>query len=161
MNNRSSIAIIAACIFLTHWRADAIEESGLIGSWRTAGDSSSTYTFAKDHSVTEMWYPKDQPAMGNIMQGAARLGHWKLDGEQLVITMESECVPGPLGKGTIVQLSSEQGTTSWTIVYDTRYTMIWSNTTSRAGVSRSVELELRRVGGPLIAIKGRELKDEG
>lgn len=152
MNNRISIVILAACIFLTHWRANAMDESRLTGSWQTAGDSSSTYTFAKDHSVTEMWYPKDQPKGLNIILGASMTGHWKLDGEQLVVTMDLECVPGPLGKGTIVQLSSEQGTTSWTIVYDTRYTMIWSNTTSRAGVSRSVELKLRRVGGPLIAI---------
>jgi hypothetical protein len=154
MNNRISIAILAACIFFTHWCANAIDESGLIGSWQTA-DSRSIYNFAKDHTVAEWWFPKDHPVIVTnigIVQAFSMAGHWKLDGKQLVITMDSEFVPESSGKGTTVQLSSEQGTTSWTVVSDSRWTMTWSTTTSRAGVSRSVELKLRRIGGPLIAV---------
>ena len=157
MNNRISIVILAACIFFTRWCANATDESGLIGSWRTAEDSPSDYNFAKDHSVTERWFPKDHSVTEkykglNIVQAASRVGHWKLDGEQLVITMDSETGPDSSGKVTTVHLSSKQGTTSWTIVSDSRWTMTWSTTTSRAGVSRTVELKLRRIGSPLIAI---------
>jgi hypothetical protein len=151
MNNRISIVILAACMFFTHWRANATDESGLIGSW-TPEDSGSIYEFAKDHVVGEWWVPKDQPVgvtfegeVLNVIQLAARAGHWKLDGEQLVITMESETAPDWSGKDTTVHLSSKQGTTSWSIVSDSGSTMTWSNTTSRAGVSRSVELKLRRI----------------
>jgi hypothetical protein len=154
MNNRISIAILAACIFFTRWCANAIEESELIGDWQTA-DSVSIYNFREDHSVTEWWYPKDNPVIvtnSRIVQLFSMSGHWKLDGEQLVITMDSEFVPESSGKGTIVQLSSEQGTTWWTILYDSRWMMKWSTTTTGGGVWQSVELKLRRIGGPLIAI---------
>lgn len=152
MNNRISIVILGACIFFTHWCARAIEESELVGSWQTAEDSPSTYDFAKDHTVAERWVPNDQPMNLRVIQFALRVGHWTLDGEQLVIIMDSETGPDSSGKGTTVQLSSEEGTTSWTIVYDTRYKMIWSTTTTRAGVWQYVELKLRRTDGPLIAV---------
>jgi hypothetical protein len=133
---------------------DATDESGLIGDWQTA-DYSSGYNFGKDHSVTQWWFPKDpsvREAYSNIVPLASRTGHWKLDGERLVITMDSEFVPESSGKVTTVHLSSKQGTTSWTIVSDSRWTMTWSTTTSDNFVSRSVEIKLRRIGGPLIAI---------
>jgi len=151
MNNRISIVILVACIFFTHWCANAIDESGLMGFWQAADDSF-FYNFGKDHSVTEWWYPKDlsvTETYSNIVPLASMTGHWKLDGKQLVITMDSEFVPESSGKCKTVQLSSEQGTTSWTIVSDSRYTMTWSTTTSHAGVSRSIELKLRRMGSPL------------
>jgi hypothetical protein len=157
MNNRISIVILAACLFFTHWCANATDESGLVGSWQTAEDSPSIYNFAKDHSVTEWWFPKDHSVTEtykglNIVQAASMAGHWKLDGKQLVITMDSEFVPESSGKGTTVHLSSKQGTTAWTIVSDSRWTMTWSTTTSHDCVSRSIELKLRRIDGPLIAI---------
>ena len=131
---------------------DATDESGLIGDWQTA-DYSSWYNFRKDHSVTKWWFPKDHPVVvGNCVQAYSMAGHWKLDGERLVITMDSEFVPESSGKVTTVHLSSKQGTTSWTIVSDSRWTMTWSTTTSDNFVSRSVEIKLRRIGGPLIAI---------
>ena len=151
MKNRISIVILAACIFFTHWSAKAADESGLIGSWRTEGASQSLYSFAKDHTVTEWWFPRDHPVTvtnTSVVQAFSMAGHWKLDGEQLVITMDSKLVPESSGKATTVQLSSEQGTTSWTIVSDSHSTMTWNTTTSRAGVSRSIELKLRRIGSP-------------
>jgi hypothetical protein len=132
--------------------ADATDESGLIGDWQTA-DYSSRYNFGKDHSVTKWWWPKDHPVIvGNCVAAYSMAGHWKLDGNQLVITMDSEFVPESSGKCTTVQLSSKEGTTSWTIVYASNWMMRWSTTTSDNFVSRSVELKLRRIGGPLIAI---------
>ena len=95
MNNRISIAIFAACILFTRWCANAIEESELIGVWQTADDSS-FYNFGKDHSVTEWWDPKDlsvTETYSNIVPLASMTGHWKLDGKQLVITMDSEFEP--------------------------------------------------------------------
>jgi hypothetical protein len=139
------MVILAACIFFTHWCANATDESGLIGSWHTA-DGSSWYDFGKDHSVTQWWWPRDHPVIvGNIVQAYSMAGHWKLDGEQLVITMDSEFVPESSGKGTTVHLASKQGTTSWTIVSVSDSTMTWSTTTSDTFVSRSIELNLTRM----------------
>jgi len=121
------------------------DESGLIGDWHTA-DSRSIYNFGEDHSVTQWWWPKDHPVIvGNTVQAYSMAGHWKLDGKQLVITMDSEFVPESSGKGTTVHPSSEQGTTSWTIVSVSDSTMTWSTTTSHNCVSRSIELNLRRM----------------
>jgi len=135
---------------------DATDESGLIGSWRTAEDSPSTYDFAKDHTVTKRWFPKDQPTYKglrlNIVQAAWMVGRWKLDGEQLVITMDSETAPDSSGNFTTVHLSGKQGTTLWTIVSASRWAMTWSTMTSNDCVSRSIELKLRQIGHPLIAI---------
>jgi hypothetical protein len=145
MNNRISIVILAACIFSTHWCANATDESALISVWHTA-DSRSIYNFGEDHSVTQWWWPKDHPVIvGNTVQAFSMTGHWKLDGKQLVITMDSEFVPESSGKGTTVHPSSKQGTTSWTIVRVSNSTMTWSTTTSHTGVSRSIELNLRRM----------------
>ena len=131
---------------------DATDESGLIGDWQTA-DYSCWYNFGKDHSVTQWWWPKDHPVIvGNCVAAYSMAGHWKLDGKQLVITMDSEYVPESSGKCTTVHLSSKQGTTSWAIVCDSRWTMTWSAPTSDNFVSRSIELKLRRMDGPLIAI---------
>ena len=136
------------------WCANATDESGLIGDWWTA-DYSSWYNFGKDHSVTKRWDPKDHSVTetySNIVPFAWMTGHWKLDGNQLVIKMDSEFVPESSGKVTTVHLSGTQGTASWTIVSDSRWTMTWSTTTSDNFVSRNVELKLRRMDGPLIAI---------
>jgi len=133
---------------------DTTDESGLIGVWQAADDSS-WYNFGKDHSVTKLWDPKDPSVTetySNIVPLASMAGHWKLDGNQLVIAMDSEFVPESSGKVTTVHLSSKQGTTAWTIVSDSRWTMTWSTTTSHDCVSRSIELKLRRIDGPLIAI---------
>ena len=150
MKNRISIVILAACIFSTHWCANATDESGLIGSWRTAADSQSLYDFGADHSVTHWWVPKDHPVIVTNM-GIVPLfsmsGHWKLDGKQLVITMDSELVPDSSGTATMVHLSNKEGTISWTIVSDSGSAMTLSTTTSQVGVSRSIELNLRRMIG--------------
>lgn len=140
--------------FFTHWCANATDESGLIGFWQAA-DSRSIYNFGEDRSVTQWWFPKDHPVIvtnTGIVQAFSMAGHWKLDGKQLVITMDSEFVPESSGKATTVHPSSKQGTTSWTIVSVSNSTMTWSTTTSHTGVSRSVELNLRRIGSPLFAI---------
>jgi len=155
MNNRISIVILAAGVFFTHWCATATDESGLIGSWQTA-DYSSIYNFGEDHSVTQWWWPKDHPVIvGNTVQAYSMAGHWKLDGKQLVITMDSKFVPESSGKGTTVHLSGKQGTTSWTIVSVSDSTMTWSTTTSDAGVSRSIELNLRHIGHPRLFAMNR------
>ena len=180
MNNRISVVILAACISFTHWRANATDESGLIGFfsvplcsdqcanatdesgliglWQTADDSS-FYNFEKDHSVTKAWYPKDpsvKETYSNIVPLASMTGHWKLDGEQLVITMDSEFVPESSGKVTTVHLSGKQGNTTWTIVSVSDSTMKWRATPSDDCVSRSIELKLRHIGHPqLFAMNGR------
>jgi hypothetical protein len=136
---------------------DATDESGLIGWWQTA-DYSFWYIFREDHSVTKAWDPKDPSVTetySNIVPLASMTGHWKLDGKQLVITMDSEFVPESSYKVTTVHLSSKQGTTSWTIVSISDSTMTWSTTTSDDCVSRSIQLKLRHVGHPQLFTMNR------
>ena len=118
------------------------EESGLIGSWQTAEDSPSIYKFLKDHSVTETY--KGQA----LIQRAAMKGSWRLDGEKLVIMMDSETLTDSTGKATTVHPSSKQGTVTWTISSISNSAMTWSTTISRAGVTRDIQLNLKRVNSP-------------
>jgi hypothetical protein len=153
MKNRTSIAILATLICLvvgcnksspppTASASLSKDESGLIGSWQTVEDSPSIYNFTPDHSLTESY-------KGNgVIQSASMTGKWRLDGKQLVITRDSETVKNSAGKDQTVHPSGAQATVTWTIESISDSAMTWSTSISRAGVSRTIELSLKRVSSP-------------
>jgi len=106
----------------------------LIGLWQVVGDPSSIYDFQKDHTYTIKY-----AGSGTIVKNADAKGKWKLEANQLVTALQDYNLNGSEFS------SSQNGTTTHTVVEITDSTMVWSNTISRLGVSRSFEMKLNRV----------------
>jgi len=134
--------IILSCLLIGCGQKSVTEkvsdqDNKLIGSWQTVEDSPSIYNFQKDHTFTITY-----KGSGVIIQNAAAKGNWKLDNNQLVTSLQDYKANGSEFS------SSQQGMATHSVVEITDSTMVWSNTISRLGVSRSFEMKLNRVNNP-------------
>ena len=132
---------LAACNQTATKESPAQKENALIGSWQTLNGPPTIYSFQDNHTFAITYKG------GPVLEKASKMGHWKLDADQLTIVTDKRTA----GDGREMPPLEKGESVTWNIMSVSESAMVWRNVSFQP---LKVELKLSRIkSAPAMATK--------